>query len=108
MGDFVKVAEAADLPPGASVTIQGIDIVDVMVANCGGTCYAISAVCTHKGAPLNKGTVNGEYITCPWHKASFRIADGKNNWPADRPLRSFKVKVEGGSVYVSKQSGADR
>lgn len=102
MVELVKAARAKDVPPGTMVTIPGIDLVDVCLINQDGKYYALSNVCTHKGAPLNTGTLNGKYLVCPWHKANFRIEDGKHNWPASRSLRSFGVEVDGDYVYVAK------
>ena len=101
--DYLKVAKVDDLPAGSMMTVAGLDLVDVLVINFGGNYYAISGVCTHKGAPLRQGSVDGKYIVCPWHKANFRLADGQHYWPADRPIRSFSVKIEDGYIYVQKR-----
>ena len=100
LGGFQKVANMKDVPDGSSITVQGIDIVDICLINLNGKIHAISNICTHKGAPLNEGYVKKEYVVCPWHYASFRISDGKNFWPGPRPLRCFEIKVIGESIYL--------
>ena len=29
---------------------------------------AISGVCNHAGGPLGKGTLDNDYVVCPWHQ----------------------------------------
>ena len=41
-----------------------------------GKFFAISNVCNHKGGPLADGTLNGEYVTCPWHAWVYSIKTG--------------------------------
>ena len=40
-------------------------------------CIAMNAVCTHKGAPLEEGTLLGYDIKCPWQFAVFDVRNGK-------------------------------
>lgn len=79
---------------------EGLDRVDICVARVNGRYYALSNVCTHKGGPMNEGTVTEKNLICPWHKAYFRLDSGRNFFPADRPLRTFEVKVQDGSIYI--------
>jgi len=37
----------------------------------------MNAVCTHKGAPLEEGTLLGYDIKCPWQFAFFDVRNGK-------------------------------
>jgi nitrite reductase/ring-hydroxylating ferredoxin subunit len=100
MDEFRKVGSTTDIPPGKMITVPGIDRVDVCVLNLDGKYFAVSNICTHKGAPLNRGSLKGKYLVCPWHKANFRVEDGRAFWPAERALRRFEIKVEGDNVYV--------
>ena len=100
MEEYQKVASLSDIPPGKMITVSGIDRVEICIMNIDGKCFAVSNICTHKGAPLNRGTIKGKYLVCPWHKANFRIEDCKAFWPAERSLRKFEVKVDQDSVYV--------
>lgn len=38
--------------------------------------YCQEARCTHAGAPLAEGNLDGDILTCPWHYSQFRISDG--------------------------------
>jgi nitrite reductase/ring-hydroxylating ferredoxin subunit len=33
----------------------------------GGLFSAISGVCNHVGGPLGEGTLDGDYVVCPWY-----------------------------------------
>ena len=98
----MKIARTDEIPPGSMAIFPGVDIVDVCVVNVDGNYFAVSNICTHKGAPLNRGAFKGEHIVCPWHKATFHVKDGEHSWPAGRSLRSFKVRVEGDRILIEK------
>jgi nitrite reductase/ring-hydroxylating ferredoxin subunit len=100
MEEYRKVARRSEVPPGKMITVAGIDRVDVCLVNMDGKYFALSNICTHKGAPLNRGTLKGNYVVCPWHKANFRAEDGRAFWPAERALRKFEVKVDSDYIYI--------
>jgi nitrite reductase/ring-hydroxylating ferredoxin subunit len=37
---------------------------------------AISGVCNHVGGPLGEGTLEGDYVVCPWHYWKFHRRTG--------------------------------
>ena len=47
---------------------------------------AISSVCNHVGGPLGDGTLDGDYVVCPWHYWKFhcRTGDGEPGYE-ERP-----------------------
>jgi nitrite reductase/ring-hydroxylating ferredoxin subunit len=52
---------------------------------------AISGVCNHVGGPLGEGTLEGEYLVCPWHYWKFPVrrarASRVMSRTAYRPMR---------------------
>ena len=64
---------------------------------------AISGVCNHVGGPLGHGTLEGDFVTCPWHyyKFHWRTGEGEPGYEADR-VPSHAVRVENGRVLVSE------
>jgi nitrite reductase/ring-hydroxylating ferredoxin subunit/multimeric flavodoxin WrbA len=62
---------------------------------------AISHACNHVGGPLGEGTLDGDYVVCPWHHYKFhcRTGEGEPGFEDDK-VPSFPVKVEGGRVLV--------
>ncbi len=39
--------------------------------------YQIPKACPHRGAPLADGYVNGPFLRCPWHGATFDVRTGE-------------------------------
>lgn len=47
--------------------VEGIEEGKVLLLKTDGKIHAISPKCTHYGAPLVKGILSGDRLTCPWH-----------------------------------------
>jgi nitrite reductase/ring-hydroxylating ferredoxin subunit len=39
----------------------------------------ISGVCNHAGGPLGSGTLEGDYVKCPWHNWKYHRCTGLAN-----------------------------
>ena len=64
--------------------------------------YALSAHCTHYGAPLAEGLLNGDRIVCPWHHACFNAKTGlRLEPPANDSIQKFETRIDGQNVIVS-------
>jgi 3-phenylpropionate/trans-cinnamate dioxygenase ferredoxin subunit len=100
MSKLIKVAITADLPPGEAMAFE-IEGVRIAVFNVGGTYYAIDDVCTHAGASLSEGCVEGSVVRCPRHDAEFDLRTGEPlTPPADSPVRTYPVFIEGDDIKV--------
>ena len=56
------------------VEVEGIEGGSVLLAHNQGQVHAMSAKCTHYGAPLKNGILSPEgTIRCPWHGGMYRI-----------------------------------
>jgi nitrite reductase/ring-hydroxylating ferredoxin subunit len=72
------------------------------------TLVCLGAVCPHRGAPMEEGTVREGAITCPWHGSRFATRDGALlNGPATRPLPRFECRVHEELVEVRGRVGDD-
>ena len=66
-----------------------------------GTFSAISGVCNHAGGPLGQGTLDGDYIVCPWHHWKFHAATGLGEPGFEEDaVPVHDVRVENGRVFV--------
>ena len=73
----------------------------VVVARSGEEYFALEDVCTHDGAELAGGTIEGAEIVCPRHGARFCLRTGEAMTPpAYEPVRVFATKIEGGHLWV--------
>jgi ferredoxin-NADP reductase/nitrite reductase/ring-hydroxylating ferredoxin subunit len=103
---FQSVANKKDLKEGnlLRVDIRGKPIVLAMVQ---GKVYAMDAVCSHEGGPLEDGSLDEYELKCPWHYALFDVRNAKVSertvWATD--LQSYSVKVDevSGDIMVSPE-----
>jgi ferredoxin-NADP reductase/nitrite reductase/ring-hydroxylating ferredoxin subunit len=103
-GEYQKVANKKDLQEGSLLKVEpeGKPIVLSLV---NGKVYAMDAVCSHEGGPLEEGTLEGYNLTCPWHYAIFNVRNAKVSdqtvWATD--LNSYAVQVEEatGDILIS-------
>ena len=101
---YQKVASKNELQEGSMIRVEtkGRQIVLSMVE---GKIYAIDAVCTHRGGPLEQGSLAGYNLKCPWHYAVFDVRNGKVSdrtvWATN--LNSYPVKVDetNGDILVN-------
>jgi ferredoxin-NADP reductase/nitrite reductase/ring-hydroxylating ferredoxin subunit len=106
-----KVANKKDLQEGGLLKVEpeGKPIVLSMV---NGKVYAMDAVCSHEGGPLEEGTLEGHNLTCPWHYAIFDVRNAKVSdqtvWATD--LNSYQVETDEGSgdIYVKLEGEKDK
>jgi 3-phenylpropionate/trans-cinnamate dioxygenase ferredoxin subunit len=100
MTDFVKVASVADIAPGERLWIE-FEEETVVLFNIDGRFYCIADVCTHDGAPLEEGKLEGHEVECPRHGARFDVRSGAALClPAVSPVPIFEVRIEGDDVYI--------
>ena len=100
----VKVAKESEITPGQG-HIRQLEDVRVALFNIGGTLYCIEDVCTHDDGPLAEGELEGNVIQCPRHGARFNVTTGAVlSMPAPTPVRTFRVEVDAGDVFVQLES----
>ena len=100
MGERVRVASLAEVPPGSGRQVQ-VSGRALAIYNLDGIMHAIDGTCTHRGGPLGEGALVGNVITCPWHGARFDVTTGAVlGPPAPQGVISHRVTVEGDSIFV--------
>ena len=97
---WVRAIADADLRDGGTV---GVDVEGrkVLLHRTGGRLYAVDDVCSHAGALLSRGQVDGCVVTCPLHGSRFDLRDGRIvRGPAHHPQPALPVRVRNGWIEV--------
>ena len=81
------------------ITVGGKEII---VSNVDGNYFAIDDTCTHSGASLSEGKLDGSIVTCDWHGAQFDCKNGKLvKFPGEiEALKSYKIVIESENIFV--------
>ena len=97
----ILAGKTSEITPGKIVKVES-DGKAILVANVDGNYYAMDDICTHQGASLSEGTLEGSTVTCPWHGSTWDCKTGKLIAFASQlnDLTSYKVVVESDSVFV--------
>jgi 3-phenylpropionate/trans-cinnamate dioxygenase ferredoxin component len=73
----------------------------VAIARSGAEYFAIEDVCTHDGAELAGGEIEGAEIICPRHGARFCLRTGAAlTPPAYEPVRVFATRIDDGRLWI--------
>ena len=97
---FVRIENARELAAGQ---MRDFDVagIKVNIASVGGPLYAFDDTCTHRACSLAKGKLDGTTVTCPCHGSQFDVTTGEVlRGPAQQPVRSRLVQIEGESLLV--------
>jgi 3-phenylpropionate/trans-cinnamate dioxygenase ferredoxin subunit len=73
----------------------------IAIARTQGQFFAIEDICTHDGAELSGGEIEGTEIICPRHGARFCLRTGQAMTPpAYEPVQVFETKIEADRLWV--------
>ena len=90
----------ADLVEG-SISAVDVSGEHILLSKIGGEVFAVAGTCTHEDADLGQGFVLEERVVCPLHLSQFDLKTGDAvNPPATAPLKHYRTRIEGGTVYV--------
>ena len=100
MSDWVDVVAATAVADGEHIVVD-LDGTVVAVFKLDGQFYAIEDVCTHDGAEIASGVVEGDEIICPRHGARFCLKTGAfKTAPAYENIDCFPTRIENGRLQV--------
>lgn len=98
--DFAGGVPLSEIPDGAMLRGHAHGEA-VLVARRGDQLFAVSATCTHYGAPLADGLLVDDTVRCPWHHACFSLRTGEAlRAPALDPIACWRVEQRDGRAYV--------
>jgi nitrite reductase/ring-hydroxylating ferredoxin subunit len=97
----VPVARAGDIPLGKMIGVETSGE-RLLIANAEGQFFAMRAKCNHMGGLLDKGTLEGNVVTCPLHGSKWDVRTGLLVQYA-RPLppeRTYAVTLKDDQILV--------
>lgn len=99
---WTRVLASEELASGETKRLE-LDGKAVMLYREGQQVYAIGAVCSHAGGPLEEGSIHGCYVECPWHQSMFDMRDGSiRHGPATSPQAAFDARVRDGNIELRR------
>jgi nitrite reductase/ring-hydroxylating ferredoxin subunit len=102
--DFQPALKMSELTEGQPRRVE-VEGQPILVINVAGRIHAIGAVCSHYGAPLNEGKLEGDTIRCPWHFSRFALEDGSvREGPACAAVPCYEIKVVDDQIRVRSKS----
>lgn len=110
--DWIKVADAADLPEGRVKTVTA-GTTSICLSHFDGQWAAMDNRCPHQGGPLGEGSiergVEGQcWIRCPWHGWDFDPLTGAPpGGHEDSGQKTYEVEVRDGGVFVGLKKQPD-
>ncbi len=82
-----------------------IDGTPVLVYRDVDAVYAIGAVCSHAGGPLEQGTIDGACVECPWHQSVFDMRNGRViHGPATLGQPSYQARIRDEKIEIRLNS----
>jgi 3-phenylpropionate/trans-cinnamate dioxygenase ferredoxin subunit len=99
-----RVASLSDLPEEGAVKVV-VGRTAICLARSGGELFAVNDVCSHADVSLSEGDVEDGTVECWLHGSRFELATGRpTSLPANRPVPTYPVTVEGDDVLVEMES----
>jgi 3-phenylpropionate/trans-cinnamate dioxygenase ferredoxin component len=117
MEGFIPLTTTAGIENGG-MKAASVEDHEMLVAHVGDEYFVSDAKCPHMGGHLPDGMLEGTVLTCPRHHSMFDLRDGRvlrwTDWEGatltvgkllrhPRPLRTYKVHVEGATILVGPE-----
>ena len=102
MVSWIKAFDAKTLKNGEMIDFD-IEEKKILISKINNMIFATDRICTHAYADLSTGFVNEDEktVTCPLHMSRFNLETGvPENLPAEVPLKTYKVEIREGWVYI--------
>jgi nitrite reductase/ring-hydroxylating ferredoxin subunit len=102
MVSWIKACDAKTLKNGEMIDFD-FEEKKILISKINNMIFATDRICTHAYADLSTGFVNEDEktVTCPLHMSRFNLETGvPENLPAELPLKTYKVEIREGWVYI--------
>jgi nitrite reductase/ring-hydroxylating ferredoxin subunit len=96
---FQRIASVSELEPHGQFS-KWVDDHDILVFRQDGQIKALSNICPHFGGPVGYHKMKDGVFTCLWHNYRFEAGTGRCLTNDHLCLRSYKLKIEDGGIWV--------
>ena len=101
MSEWTAICRIEDIPPlGSRRVARERGAAVAVFRSATDRVFALLDRCPHKGGPLSQGIVFGKSVACPLHNWTIGLPDGSAREPDVGCTPSFRVKLEGGAVFL--------
>ena len=100
--EFFEVAKTGEILPGQTKRVRPFKGEYLLVCNWDGEYHVVEDFCSHDGAILGFGDMDGKYIECPRHAALFDVTCGAaiGAWKNLRALKTYPVRITSDKIEV--------
>ena len=108
MVDRIEAASVGELSEGEMRTVKAGERT-ILLINVTGALLAIDDTCPHSGCSLSDGTLEGDELECICHGSVFDVRTGEvHQGPAEDPVPTYPVHLEGETIYVEVDQASKR
>ena len=68
--------------------------VNFLISRVDSDVFAVQNRCDGSLLPIDKGTIEGHFLTCPWHGCKYDLKTGEAINDTDKKLETFSVAIE--------------
>ena len=100
----VPLCSVDEIPEGGMKKVQVGNNEDnfVLVSKVENTIYVTGGRCSHYGAPLQMGYLDGYAVICPWHAAAFDVRTGEMlQSPGLNSIPTYSYSIVNGKVVAN-------
>lgn len=101
MNDWKKLCELDEIPRLGSRIVKSPKGDIAVFRTAEDDIFALHDKCPHKGGQLSQGMIAGKVVTCPMHSWKIQLESGEAMAPDIGCAKSFAVKLEGETVWIS-------
>lgn len=101
MEDWKKLCALDDIPRLGSRVVKSPKGDIAVFRTADDDIFALHDKCPHKGGQLSQGMIAGKVVTCPMHSWKIQLESGEAVAPDHGCAKSFAVKLEGETVWIS-------
>lgn len=96
---WIPGGAVGDFPPN-SLRSQLFEDESVLLCRVGEEIFAVQNACLDSVLPLDRGSLDGYELSCPWHGCRYDIRSGEIQNGSGLRLATFPVKIEGERFLV--------